>query len=149
MEPNLWRRGVMEELLPPLTLGKQEQANPKSEIYSPSPHNWLFSKVRMWLEMPCGHPGARSQGTLSSQVGDALLPRDPVVTTGCLPIPEVCSCLGTAPSLPALCEGQGTDTSDDLTVSFYYFYFHFSMTIFILLSFVFSSSRKDSFYVAG
>lgn len=149
MEPNLWRRAVDGGAAPPTQPWQARTGKPQKRDLFPPPPNWLLSKVRMWLETLCGHPGARSQGTLCSQVGDALLPRDPAVTTGSLPMPEVCSCLGTAPSLPAPCEGQGADTSDDLTVSFYYFYFHFSMTICILLSFVFSSSRKDSFYVAG
>lgn len=61
MEPNLWRRGVMEELLPPLTLGKQEQANPKSEIYSPFPPATTGCSQRSGCDLRC-HVGTQEPG---------------------------------------------------------------------------------------
>lgn len=83
----------MEELLPPLTPGKQEQANPKNEIYSFFPPQLA---------------GLKGQGVMLCSPGT------PQISA----IPGLCSCPGTDLSLPAPCKGQGADTSDDLTISF-------------------------------
>lgn len=146
MEPNLWHRGVHGGAAPPTHPWQARTGKSQKWDLFLSPLHLAVLKGQDVTGDAVWTPRSQVSGTLRSQVGDALLPRDP---TGSLPIPGLCSCLGMDPSLPALCKGQGADTSDDLTISFYYFYFHFSMTICILLSSVFSSSKKDSFYIAG